>query len=413
MKKLLTLALCAATIASAGAQVQAVKNASKMAGKIDQLNEARSVIKEAIENPETANDAQTYFVAGNIEYDAYDKADALKMINPQDQRVDPLEMGREMLNGYKYYMQALPLDSIPNAKGEVKPKYSKKIFDKINGHSEKYYQAGADFFNNKLFYPEAYEAFMIFGDLPDLPFASNNVKATPDTIRATSYFNAGIAAYSGNELEAAAKAFKKARLNNYSDPECYIYEIACWQNIMARDSLRVNDAKEAISETAQAGYAKFGLSQPLFINNMVNTLVTDGETDKALDLLANLLAENPESPALYGLRGFVYDRNDNDELSVADYLKAASLPDVDYETLKNAAKKVYKVGTSKYNAIDGSTPDIAAAKEDVKNNYFLKSKEITDKAIAMKKAQEGEDARIDSDLQYLIDSIDYALESYF
>ena len=404
MKKILTFALAVATIMSAGAQKVAVEKAKKMSGKPAQLEEARSLIKDAIANPETANSAETYYVAGLIEFDAFDNATKAKLINPDDPAASPDVMGKELLSGYEYFLKALPLDSLPNEKGQVKPKYSKDIVSKLAGHSEDFFQAGADYFNAKEYYPGAYQAFMIYGDLAESPLMAKNASSFKPELVANSYFNAGLSAYSGNAVEESAKAFKKAREAGYDQPEAYIYEIACWQNLSQDDS-RAAEAQDNILEVAQAGYDKFGLEQPVFLNNIINGYVINGNNDQALAVLTPIIAENPDNASLYGLRGFVYDRAGQDDLSEADYRKAASLPDVDFETLKNVSKKLFKIGTAKLNDLEGNSPEINAARQQVKNDYFVAAQEIAEKAGSMNPN--------DSDLQNVLESIDYAITTYF
>lgn len=402
MKKILTLALCMAAIGSASAQKQVVDQAMKLSGKFDKIADARNLISQAAANPETQNDARTYFVAGKIEYDAFDNMFKIQMINPGDPRINLLEMGQELINGYNAFTKALSLDSVPNAKGEIKPKFSKDIASKLNGHFNDYFNAGGTFYNEKKYYPEAYEAFMIFGSMPSQYYASKEVKATPDSVTNTAFFNAGLSAYAGNNLTAAANAFKHARLNNSDNYQNYVYEIACWQYLASQDSTQIDNAKKEIKEIAADGHKKFGLAQPLFINNLINSLVLDGEMNQALNEIDALIADNPDKASLYGLRGYVNDRMGNDDAAVEDYKKAAALPDVDFETLKNAAKKIFKVGTQKWNNIEGATP---AQRAEIKDNYFQFAKDITTKAVAMQEA--------DSDLQYVIENIDYALDTFF
>lgn len=402
MKKILTFALCVAAVSSMSAQKQVVDQASKLAGKNDKIEEARALIQQAAENPETQNDARTYFVAGKIEYDAFDNTFKKQMINPNDPSINLLEMGQELLNGYNQFLKAMSLDSVPNAKGEIKPKFSKDIASRINGHFNDYFNAGGTFYNEKKFYPEAYEAFMTYGNLPAQSFASKEVKATPDSVVNTAFFNAGISAYAGNNLEAAANAFKHARLNGSDNAQNYIYELACWQYVAGQDSTKQDLAKAQIMEIAQAGHQKFGISQPIFFNNLINSLVLEDKMQDALNLVNEVVAENPDNAAMYGLRGYVYDRIGNDEASVEDYKKAASLPNVDFETLKNASKKIFRVGTQKWNNIEGATPE---QRNEIKTQYFQFAKDITDKAKEMNAD--------DSDLQYVIENIDYALETFF
>ena len=85
-----------------------------------------------------------------------------------------------------------------------------------------------------------------------------------------------------------------------------------------------------------------------------------------------------------------------------DYRKAATLPEVGFETLRNASKKILLVGTSKYNELDGAEPEKRQA---IKENYYIAAKNIAEKADQMNPG--------DPDLQNVIESIQYALDTYF
>ncbi|MBD5356020.1 MAG: tetratricopeptide repeat protein [Bacteroides sp.] len=405
MNRFLSIALCLAAAGTVCAQKANVDQANKLAGKIDQIQQARELIQQAMQNPETQNDPRTYFVAGKIEFDAYDKALSAKMINPNDPSANDLDMANELVNGYKYFLQALPLDSLPNEKGQVKPKYSKDILNKLGGHHNDFFTAGANFFNEKKYYPEAYEAFMIFGDLPESGLFEKGLPIVDPQQIPTAYFNAGLSAYSGNQVEQSAAAFKKARNTGYEQPESFIYEIACWQNIAQNDESKLQEAQAQILDVARAGHEKFGLEQPIFINNMINSLVTENKIDQAISQLNDLIAANPDNAGLYGLRGYVYDRAEKNDLSEADYRKAASIPSVDFETLKNACKKIFRIGTEKWNEIEGASAEATAARQNIKTNYFEAAKKIADQAEAM---QPG-----DPDMANVMESITYALETYF
>ena len=404
MKKFFTIMLCLGAISPVFAQKALVDQAEKMSGKTDKLNEARGLIKQAMENPETKDQARTYYVAGKIEMDAYDNGYKTKMINPNDPSADGVVMADELMNAYNYFLKALPLDSLPNEKGQVKPKYSKDILNKLKGHSSDFFDAGASYYNEKKYYPEAYEAFMTYGDLPAGVLKSDAALFNEQQL-ATSFFNAGLAASQGNAPEQSAAAFKKARLAGYEQPEATIYEIACWQTIAQQDDSRAKEAQDNIMAAAQFGMDKYGIEPPIFLNNYINSLVSDGNMDGAIAKLNDLIAQNPDVPNLYGLRGYVYDRQENDDMSEADYRKAASLPNVDFDTLKNASAKLYRVGTSKLNAIEGSSAEANAARQDVKNNYFLESQRLAQQADAMNPG--------DPYIQNILDSVDYAITTYF
>lgn len=404
MKKVITLALCAATVCSLSAQKSNVDAAKKLSGKVDKIEEARSLIKAAMENPETANDANTYYIAGKIEFDAFDKGFQQGMINPQAPEANPLMMAEELLNGYNYFLKALPLDEQPNEKGEVKPKYTKDIQNRVAGHATDFFRSGADLYEAQKFYPEAYTAFLTFAEMPDAEWLGSKAPKLNDTDRGQAYFNAALCAYSGNQLLKAADAFRASRQHGYDDENHngYIYEIACWQNLAQNDSTMADTAKKRIFDVAKEGYDKFGISQPLFLNNLVNTYVQDGDFSSAINAVNGLLADNPDNSNLYGLLGFIYDRQDNDQASLDAYGKAASLPDCDYETLKNAAKKYLRVGTAEFNKVE---PNNREGKLAVKAKYFEPANEIAQRAKSMNQD--------DPDLDYVVENIEYALQTYF
>ena len=399
MKKIVSIALCSMAVLTAGAQKANVDQAKKLSGKPEKIEEARALIQQAMQNPETAQDALTYFTAGKIEWDAYEKNQAKQMVNPES--VNPVEMGRELLNGYNYFIQVFPLDIIPNEKGEVKPKYTKDLQKRIADKENDFWDAGAIFYQEKLYYPEAYQAFMLFGDLPDLEQLGNHRPQVADTLRATAFFNAGISAWSANKVDEAAVAFRKARENNYPEPEACIYEIACWQNIEQNDSTRENEARDNILIAAQGGFDRFGMAQPVFLNNMVNSMLNSSKEDEALNIVNNAITTYPDRAALYGLRAFIYDRMKNEEASESDYRKAAELPDIDYETMRNVVTKLLRIGQEKWNEIELGDPDIRAKKDNIRTNYF---------EVAKKYAEQAKSLTDDpGDMEYLIESIDYQL----
>lgn len=402
MKKILTMALCLGVTGTMFAQKAAVDQAAKLSGKADKIEEARQLIKQASENPETAKDARTYYVGGKIEYDLYDTDRKKQMINPKDASIDPEKMYKHLLDGYKMYVIAMPLDSVPDAKGKVKPKYAKDIANDLNSSFSDFWNAGGTFYNNKKYYPEAYEAFMVYGDMPKQAYANKFVKETPDSLINSAFFNAGISAYAGKAIPESIKAFKSARLNNTDNPQNYIYELACWQYLAQTDSTMEPQAQVAIEEIAQAGHKKFGINQMIFMNNLINTMLQNNRTADAMAMINEQIAAHPDKAALYGLRGYVNDRLGKDNESVEDYRKAAAMPDVDFETLKNASKKIFRTGTAKWNDLQGNAP---AERQAIKADYFEAAKEMADRAKKMNPD--------DSDVDNLIESLDYALTTFF
>jgi len=394
MKKILTFTLCAAIAAGLCAQKKVVDQAKKLEGKSDKLTEARALIQEAINNPETSSDANTYYVAGNIEMKSYD-SDILRLgINNEDPSVNDSEMADKLLNGLRYYRKALSLDSLPNEKGQVKPKYSKDIWSRLKGHVIDYYKAGATKYGEKKYYPDAYEAFYFYADNSE----------DPDTVRAQGFFYAGVSAYSAKEIEAAKKAFANAVNHGYTDPNGVMYQIACVEYMMDNDSTLKDSGKREIIDLAKKGYDIFGLSSPFFISNLVDTYHSLGQDQKAYDVIAEAMGKYPENALLFGLRGWLNNANNKDEESLADYGKAVSLPGVDSSVMFKAARKYYTFGSN----ILGSSQNQSQIKQEVREKYFDKAKELAERASEL-----STDRNEKNQILNLIDQINYMLETNY
>ncbi|MDE6084025.1 MAG: tetratricopeptide repeat protein [Muribaculaceae bacterium] len=271
----------------------------------------------------------------------------------------------------------------------------------LANHHNDYFNSGAQFYNAKMLYPQAFQSFMIYADMPDNASLGKHAPVIPDSVRATAYFNAGLSAYYGSAVKEAVKALKKARKLGVPQVDSYILEIASWQNIAQNDSTMEDAAKMNIQAIAQDGYNRFGMAQPLFFNNLVNYMVSDSKYDEALKLIDGELANNPELASLYGLKGFVYDRQGDEDKSVEAYRKAASIEAADFETLKNAAKKLFRVGQEKWNVLEGNSADVRQERQNIRENYFMAAKKIAEQAKAMNPD--------DGNLSDVIESIDYAL----
>lgn len=398
MKKYITLALCFGAIVSMSAQKTAVDAAKKLSGKVDQISEARTLIQGAIQDPSTANDPQTYFIAGSIEYDAFEKANNKKQTDANYQ-ADENAMGEQLLNGYKYFMNAMQLDNQPNEKGQVKPKYTGKIVGTLAKRVGDYWNSGAYFYNQKN-YPLAYEAFYDCGDI-----ASNVPTTMNDSTIAMAFKNAGLMAYSANELSKAAEAFKRARLTNASDAETYTYEIASWQVAMQRDSTLTKQAEAAIYEIANDGLNKFGTTPLFFLNNIINYKVENGNYDEAIGIVNDYIAKDPDNGNLYGLMAFVDDRAGKVSDAEENYRMAIATSNADFDILKNAAIFLYKEGTEQLNKIESNNAEARAMKKEILDKYFTPASQSAERA----KKLNPNDSRLNS----IIDTIDYAISTYF
>ena len=123
MKKIALLGVCLAATATGFAQNSLVKEA-EVEAKSKNYEKAMTMIVPAFSNPETAGSAYTYYVPGKAGVDMYNDLYAATLLGKQ---VDKKKMGHALIDGLSYLLKALPLDSVADAKGKIKTKYSKNI----------------------------------------------------------------------------------------------------------------------------------------------------------------------------------------------------------------------------------------------------------------------------------------------
>lgn len=408
MKKILAFALSIAAIGYAGAQKNVVKQASKLAGKTDKIEEARSLIKQAIANPETQNSADTYMTAGDIEWKALDAGNLMLALNPEAE-VDLNKQAEYTLNGYNYYLTALPLSLQPNEKGKVSDKTAKKIYSLISDHANDFRSAGITFYNSNKYYPEAYTAFKVYADIDGDPnTARSKDLQEPDTTRAYFYFLSGVSAYSGDKIDEAREAFLKAVQNNYNSPDGYKYAIACWEVTAQRDSARTAEADKEILALSKAGFDKFGLAEPWFLSSVIDKMHANGDIAGAFALLNEQIAANPNNATLLGLRGWLNGVSGNKDAAEKDYRLAAAQTDVTSNTLLNGAKELYVIGSNKLGAIEGNTAEARQQRLAVKTDYLEPALEMIQRAKAL-----STDNQELSLINNILDNIEYSLQTYF
>lgn len=375
MRHFLVIIFSLALSLTASAQMSNLIKAKKLIGRTDKLEEARSLVKTAMDSTATRDLADTYYLAGRIEWGAYDKNSKANSITPG--AVNKIDVAHQLLNGYRYFDKAVSMDTAKNKKGIPSPKFTKEIHKRMADKINDFDYAASIFFNDpeKKNYMAAYDAYMIFADSP----YRKEGKTIPDSLKAKIYFTAGRAAWNDGEYEKAATAFGKARQIETEDPMACIYEIASWLQVQQKNPAREQDAKNAILMAAKDGYQKFGLSNPYIIHNLINTMIHDGQSREAVDFLTSAIAENPDRSELYGLRAFVYDYLKDDANSEKDYRQYASMHNVSYDTMRDAIYKLVSIGSKKWEALELKDPQLNAKKNDLKANYFLEAKKWIEK----------------------------------
>ena len=253
---LLTVALCMAASASF-AQKKAVNEAQSIAkGTTPDFGEARTLIKGALENPESKDDAKTWFVAGFIE-DQQVNAERTKQILGQ-QPNEPV-MYEALYAILPYFQKAYDLDQQPNEKGKVKPKYAKDIKNILGTNHLQLFNGGAYYFDQKD-YKKAYDFFNQYMEIADLPMFEGTPTAEKDSNYMTVQFYAAVAATQLNDSKTAIAALERAKDTPFRQHD--VFQYLCYEYDQA-------EATVSLMKTLQEGREIFP-DVDYFLHSLIN-----------------------------------------------------------------------------------------------------------------------------------------------
>lgn len=330
MKKISVLGLCLLTLGTASAQKQLVKEVEReMKGNAASYPESVKKLAPAFTNQETATDAFTFYVAGKGAFDYYDQQSVFAQMGKE---VNKKQIGLSILEGYDYMNKALPLDTIVDAKGKVKTKYSKDIVKNVAAHYNDFNNAALYLWESED-YPNAVKAWELYTTLPSNPVYAKNIKAPADTLMAEIMYNMGIGNSLAQNNEAALKDFRNAIAHGYTKKNAYDYAISAASQLQN---------PQAMAEIAEQAYALYGKEDSRYIGYMINNLIDKKEYAKADALIDKYIAEDPGNAQLYFVKGVLCDSEGKPEASVEAYKKAIELDPNNASALMQYGYKLYQ-----------------------------------------------------------------------
>lgn len=325
MKKHLVIAAAAffAGSMALSAQMQVLKDAERAQKGGEAPAKVVEIITPAFTNPETATLAQTYYIPGKAMFGEYDKLYGMKQLGKLGDG-DAKKMATDLLQGYAFYVKALPFDTVVDAKGKVKTKYSKEIINTIAGHASDYNETALTFWDLKD-YKGAYDAWEIFLTLnQEEPYKSKVNNLPADTTIAEIYFNQALAAWQADSLRNALNSFENALNKGYRKKQVYDYALGVATGLKDDD---------AMFTWAQRGNEAYGKEDSNYLGYMINSYLQKKEFDKAFTTIDAAIAADPNNSQYYFVKGVLYDNMDKKADAKAMFGKAIELDDKNVQAL--------------------------------------------------------------------------------
>ena len=378
---LLTVALCVAASASF-AQKKVVNEAQSIAkGSNADFGEARTLIKGALENPETKDDAKTWYVAGFIEDQQFNTERAKQILGQQPN--EPV-MYEALYGILPYFQKAYELDQLPNEKGKVKPKYTKDIKSILSANHVYLFNGGAYYFD-KQEYKKAYDFFNQYVEISELPMFAGTQTAEKDTTFMTVQFYAAAAASLAKDSRLAIAALERAKNTPYRQYD--VYQYLCYEYGEARTA----QDSVMLEKTFEEGMQVFPDSA-FFLNNLINTYIYSNRNEKALEMLNVAIQKNPNDANLYNVMGRVY------ETGLKDYANAEKNFQIALEKDPNLTDALSNIGRIYYNQGVNKLSEANMINDSKKYQEELgMAKDLFKKALPYyKKAHEAEPEKMDN-----------------
>ena len=378
---LLTVALCVAASASF-AQKKVVNEAQSIAkGSNADFGEARTLIKGALENPETKDDAKTWYVAGFIEDQQFNAERAKQILGQQPN--EPV-MYESLYGILPYFQKAYELDQLPNEKGKVKPKYTKDIKSILSANHVYLFNGGAYYFD-KQEYKKAYDFFNQYVEISELPMFAGTQTAEKDSTFMTVQFYAAAAASLAKDSRLAIAALERAKNTPYRQYD--VYQYLCYEYGEARTA----QDSVMLEKTFEEGMQVFPDSA-FFLNNLINTYIYSNRNEKALEMLNVAIQKNPNDANLYNVMGRVY------ETGLKDYANAEKNFQIALEKDPNLTDALSNIGRIYYNQGVNKLSEANMINDSKKYQEELgMAKDLFKKALPYyKKAHEAEPEKMDN-----------------
>ena len=341
---------------------------------------AREAIKLALNDSTTKNLAETWYVAGligNKENEALYQKALLKM------PFDTLVKGKALMESYDYFVNAVKLDQLPDAKGKVKLRFSKDI----KGYLKDYYTIqqnliayGAYQFEKKN-YEGAVKTFEAYLEIPKMPLMNNEIKMD-STYNMITYYTAAAA--------ANAKMNDKA-ISIYEGLKDKKYETKSVYQSLYQEYVEKKDTANFV-KTLKEGTDLFP-ADVWFLQNLINYYIFSGKTKEALDYLDKAIEREPNLAHYRYVKGNLDESLGNIDEAILAFDKAIELDPTMADAYAGKGRlyfnKAVKMSDAANKIKDNKLYNIESKKVDdafrVSLPFFKKAAELNPKEIEFKK----------------------------
>lgn len=290
------------------AQEKTVKEAKSIANEVKpDFAKAEALINQALTNPETKDQPETWDVAGLIQKKRSEK----EMENAYLRKpYDTLQVYNSALNMCKYYFKCDELAQIPDEKGKIKNKFRKPNGAAILAERGNLINGGIQFFNQEK-NKEALEFFAAYIDAAASPMLEKENLLQTDTVLPQIAYYASLAAAKMEDYPTVLKYAPYAA----NDKEVGKYAMEFVSTALKAQG---DTAKWIIS--LQEGIQKHP-EHPFFFGHLIDYYSNNNKYDEAMQFADQMLAKDPNNTFYLYVKGYLYHNMKNYDKAIELYSK--------------------------------------------------------------------------------------------
>ena len=393
MKKVLfpVVLLCVATCGFA--QQKTVKAAKKAASSqtSPDFAKAEQLIQEAMVNPETKDDPETWNVAGFIQRRKLEE-ETKKIVIPNTP-YDTLGYYNSVLKMCNYFFKCDELAQIPDEKGKIKNKYRKNNASTMVQERRNLFDGGVTYFNAGLQKSRmgdeagavadnqmAVSFWSVYLDMASNPmFEEKDQQAMKsDSLFAVAAYYTGVAAKSAKDYASVLKYAPLAE-DNVDLGKYAMEDIALAYKEQGDTAQWVN--------TLQEGMQKYP-DNSTFFAQLIDYYSSHNKYTEALRFTDDMLAKDPSNAFFWYVKGYVYHNMEQYDKAIEAYKKAIEVKP-DYAEVYSNLGLVYCAQAQDYSnkaTIDVNDPNYQKDQDKIRSYYEL-AKPCYEKARELKPDQ--------------------------
>lgn len=376
MKKVLFTAMLLVVASFSYAQKKNVKQAKSIATSVNpDFKEAQKLINEALANPETKEDPETWDVAALVQKRMTEKQMEKAYLRKP---YDTVQVYNSTLNMFKYYLKCDELAQIPNAKGKIKNKYRKNNATNMKVERPNLINGGIHYFNNN----DNKKAIEFFGMYVDVAahemLEKDNLLETDTVIPQIAYY-AALAAAKDENNDAILKYAPYAK----NDPEVGKYAMEF--EAIALKATNQTDKWIAVLKEGLTLYP----DHAFFFGHLIDYYTNNNKFDDAMEFADGMIAKDPENPFFLYVKAFLFHNMKEYDKATEFYQKTIAV-DPSYAEAYSNLGLIYCLKAQDFaedTTTDINDPKYVEAQKQIKS-FYQEAKPYYEKARELKPEQQ-------------------------